>query len=175
MIRRWRRHRVHAPAERNITAFMNLMVILVPFLLITAVFSHLAILELDLPTAKPDQPLVPPLALEVTVRTDRLEVADHGRKSMMLPDKNGGHDYHALDQILKQIKSVRPQEKAITLLLESDTDYDTLVQVMDKVRSTRVVQAASVVEAELFPDISIGDATGPGAQTNQDHEGGAPR
>ena len=28
------------PAEINITAFMNLMVILVPFLLITAVFSH---------------------------------------------------------------------------------------------------------------------------------------
>jgi len=29
-------------AELNITAFMNLMVILVPFLLITAVFSRLA-------------------------------------------------------------------------------------------------------------------------------------
>jgi biopolymer transport protein ExbD len=36
-------------AELNITAFMNLMVILVPFLLITAVFSRLAILELNLP------------------------------------------------------------------------------------------------------------------------------
>ncbi|MEM7805474.1 MAG: biopolymer transporter ExbD, partial [Pseudomonadota bacterium] len=37
--------------ELNITAFMNLMVILVPFLLITAVFSRLAILELNLPGA----------------------------------------------------------------------------------------------------------------------------
>jgi len=45
------------------------------------------------------------------------------------------------------------------LLLERNTEYDTLIQVMDKVRSTRVVQAASVVEAELFPDISIADAT----------------
>ncbi|HSN50904.1 MAG TPA: biopolymer transporter ExbD, partial [Woeseiaceae bacterium] len=36
-------------AELNITAFMNLMVILVPFLLITAVFSRLAVLELNLP------------------------------------------------------------------------------------------------------------------------------
>ena len=35
--------------ELNITAFMNLMVILVPFLLITAVFSRLTILELNLP------------------------------------------------------------------------------------------------------------------------------
>ncbi|HZD54071.1 MAG TPA: biopolymer transporter ExbD, partial [Woeseiaceae bacterium] len=36
-------------AELNITVFMNLMVILVPFLLITAVFSRLAVLELNLP------------------------------------------------------------------------------------------------------------------------------
>ncbi|MBI1196071.1 MAG: biopolymer transporter ExbD [Gammaproteobacteria bacterium] len=160
MIRRWRRHRAHAPAEMNITAFMNLMVILVPFLLITAVFSHFAILELELPKAGADEPPVPPLALEVTVRADRLEVADHGRKSLLLPDRDGRHDYHGLDQVLQQIKSARPEEKAITLLLEHDTDYDTLVQVMDRVRSTRVVVAASVVEAELFPDISIGDATG---------------
>ena len=38
-------------AELNITAFMNLMVILVPFLLITAVFSRITILELNLPVA----------------------------------------------------------------------------------------------------------------------------
>ena len=36
-------------AELNITAFMNLKVILVPFLLITAVFSRLEVLELNLP------------------------------------------------------------------------------------------------------------------------------
>ena len=51
MIRRRRGGRRHNDdtAELNITAFMNLMVILVPFLLITAVFSRLAILELNLP------------------------------------------------------------------------------------------------------------------------------
>jgi biopolymer transport protein ExbD len=45
-------------AELNITAFMNLMVILVPFLLITAVFSRLAILELNLPgsSTEPSEP-----------------------------------------------------------------------------------------------------------------------
>ena len=44
-----RRHRRKETAEMNITAFMNLMVILVPFLLITAVFSRLTILQLNLP------------------------------------------------------------------------------------------------------------------------------
>ncbi|MBA1331805.1 biopolymer transporter ExbD, partial [Candidatus Endoriftia persephone str. Guaymas] len=37
---RRRSRRLHEEAELNITAFMNLMVILVPFLLITASFSR---------------------------------------------------------------------------------------------------------------------------------------
>ncbi|WP_455199249.1 ExbD/TolR family protein, partial [Kaarinaea lacus] len=36
--------------ELNITAFMNLMVVLVPFLLISAVFSQMTILDLNLPS-----------------------------------------------------------------------------------------------------------------------------
>ena len=46
---RLHRMRRRDPAEMNITAFMNLMVILVPFLLITAVFSRLAVMQLALP------------------------------------------------------------------------------------------------------------------------------
>jgi len=49
---RRRIRRQNDPVELDITAFMNLMVILVPFLLITAVFSRMAILELNLPSAE---------------------------------------------------------------------------------------------------------------------------
>ena len=45
------------PAQLDITAFMNLMVILVPFLLITAVFSRIAVLDLSLPRAGADKSL----------------------------------------------------------------------------------------------------------------------
>ena len=71
-------------AELNITAFMNLMVILVPFLLITAVFSRLAILELNLPgsSSEPVEPQEQTFQLEVTVRTDRLEVGDRHRTAL---------------------------------------------------------------------------------------------
>jgi len=44
------------------------------------------------------------------------------------------------------------------VLAEPNTPYDTLVQVMDAVRAGRTVQGAAVVHAELFPNISIGDA-----------------
>ena len=37
--------------EIDVTTFLNLMVVLVPFLLITAVLSRLTIVELNLPSA----------------------------------------------------------------------------------------------------------------------------
>jgi hypothetical protein len=59
---------------------------------------------------------------------------------------------------LQQVKARFPEKIDATLLLEADTPYDTLVQVMDKVRAAPVVQAGSVHMAELFPEIAIGDA-----------------
>ena len=41
---------------------------------------------------------------------------------------------------------------------EPGTDYQTLVSVMDTVREYPAVIAASLVDAVLFPDISLGDA-----------------
>jgi len=44
------------------------------------------------------------------------------------------------------------------LLAEPNTDYQTLVTVMDTVRIYPAVVAASLVDAVLFPDISLGEA-----------------
>ena len=43
-------------------------------------------------------------------------------------------------------------------LLEADIEYDTLVQVMDRVRIEEQIEDAAIVRSDLFPDISIGDA-----------------
>ena len=45
------RRRTGDPPELDMTTFLNLMVVLVPFLLITAVFSRITIVELSLPSA----------------------------------------------------------------------------------------------------------------------------
>lgn len=143
----------------NITAFMNLMVILVPFLLITAVFSRVAILELTLPSeSAAEEPPAQGLQLEITVRADRIEIADASGPPVVIAGKGGTHDYRTLSDSLRRLKERYPDHTAATLLLEQDVSYDTLVQVMDAVRVARGVQAAAVVKTELFPDISIGDA-----------------
>lgn len=146
--------------EMNITAFMNLMVALVPFLLITAVFSRLSILELNLPSGAPPPPDSPQtFELEVVVHKDRIVVADRGTGPLgTFPLAGNGHDFAALRAKLKAVKAQFPDLIAATILLEPDTSYDTVVQVMDTVRTFPAQQGSAWVQAELFPEISVGDA-----------------
>ena len=164
MIRRRRGGRRHNEdtAELNITAFMNLMVILVPFLLITAVFSRLAILELNLPgsSTEPVEPQDQTFQLEVIVRKDKIEIGDRNQGLLgVYPNvEDGVYDYTALSTKLSELKDRYPTKTDASILLEADIAYDTLVQVMDRGRVEEEVDEDSVVRNELFPDISIGDA-----------------
>jgi biopolymer transport protein ExbD len=160
MRRRFRNRHRQDPVELNITAFMNLMVILVPFLLITAVFSRMAILELNLPTAetvvKEEEP---EFALEVIVRTDSIQVGDRNAGVLnQLPVVDGKYDLDGLNNYLKRVKANFPDQLAVTLLLESDVDYEVLIQVMDATRTYKIEEPGEFKRAELFPEISIGDA-----------------
>jgi biopolymer transport protein ExbD len=149
-------------AELNITAFMNLMVILVPFLLITAVFSRLAVLELNLPGSSTEavDPQEQTFQLEIIVRGDKIEIGDRNQGLLGVYPKtpNGEYDYDALSEKLSQLKERYPQKTDASILLEQDIEYDTLVQVMDRVRVEEAIEDDSVVRHDLFPDISIGDA-----------------
>jgi biopolymer transport protein ExbD len=144
----------------NITAFMNLMVILVPFLLITAVFTRLTVHELNLPPSgggptdgKKE------LQLEITIRADVLEIGERSGGVMRRIDKTAkGYDLETLTLTLRQVKERFPDKTNATILLEPDTAYDTLVQVMDAVRQYEVKQNGTSVRYELFPDVGIGDA-----------------
>jgi biopolymer transport protein ExbD len=155
---RIRRHRIPS-SEMNITAFMNLMVILVPFLLITAVFTRLTILELNLPAGGASGPDLKTLQLEIIIRADALEIGERNAGVLKRIDKTDkGYDYKALSQTLQSVKEKFPDKTQATILSEPNTPYDILVQVMDTVRVVSSAQGGSVVKYELFPDISIGDA-----------------
>lgn len=163
--RRGRRRHNSDTAELNITAFMNLMVILVPFLLITAVFSRLAILELNLPgpSNEPVDQEELTFQLEITVREDKIEVGDRNVGALgVYPADENGYDFEALSKKLAEIKKSYPAKTDAAILLESDIPYDTVVQVMDRVRVAETIEDGDIVRTELFPDISIGDAPAAG-------------
>ncbi len=160
-MKRISKKRVEAVVELNITAFMNLMVILVPFLLITAVFSRITVLELNLPAlnAKENQQEKIKLQLELVLRKDSFDIQDANLGVIKrFPRSNEETKWTKFTDILVEIKSRFPETKSITLLLEPGINYKTLITVMDHVRSADVIQFTSVETVELFPNISIGDA-----------------
>jgi biopolymer transport protein ExbD len=161
--RRTRKHRHKDAEELNITAFMNLMVVLTPFLLITAVFSRLAILELNLPASQSQAVVdeVPQFKLEITVRDSGIEVGDRNAGTLSQIEKQG--DDYRLDELsayLARIKQQFPDKADATLLLEPDVSYQLLVAVMDRVRiaESRDPTDNRLLKSDLFPEVSIGDA-----------------
>jgi len=156
-----RRQRQTETAELNITAFMNLMVILVPFLLITAVFSRLAILELNLPGSSSEvtDPQEPTFNLEITVRADQIEVGDRNQGALgVYQNTVDGYDFDAVSTKLAEIKAQYPELTDASILLESDIDYATIVKVMDLVRVKETIVDGKIVRDELFVNQSVGDA-----------------
>jgi biopolymer transport protein ExbD len=158
-----RRRRLRTTAAHlEITAFINLIVVLVPFLLSTAVFTRLAVMDLTLPApsaAVLDTLSADKLQLEVVVRADALEVGDRvGGLIQRIARGPKGHDLPALSALMVQIKGRFPQQQDAAVLAEPDTPYEQIVQVMDAVRSHVTAQGAKVLRAELFPRIAIGDA-----------------
>ena len=158
---RQRRQDRGAAEDLDVTAFMNLMIVLVPFLLITAVFSRMTILELDLPSSSQTVTETPQaINLEIVVRQATIEVADRGSGLLRaFPDKDGDRDYEGLTRFLvDEIKPRFPDLMAATILVEPDISYDTVVQVMDLTRVRTVIEGSRTFQLELFPEISIGDA-----------------
>ena len=69
-----------------------------------------------------------------------------------------GSHLQQVSDILQQIKARLPDKQDITLLLETDIEYQRLVEMMDTLRVAQVEQDDEMITAELFPVISIGDA-----------------
>jgi biopolymer transport protein ExbD len=156
--RKLARH-MRKPAELLLVPMIDIFTVLVTFLLMTAVFSRTVILQLNLPASQTEFRDPPPgLQLEVMVRKSGMVVADRNSGPLApLPNTAAGYDYDGLTNYLKRVKAKFPEKTDASILLESDTPYDILVQVMDRVRVFETRQGLNTVQAELFPDISIGD------------------
>jgi biopolymer transport protein ExbD len=179
-MKRIRRNRNQQDVDLDITAFMNLMIVLVPVLLLGMVFSQITVLDLTLPDAVvSDSPSNDdaPKRIELLIRDDALivnypEGTQLKRIPKVIAEVEEGeelvdadvlvHDFKFLSLVLQEVKRQLREKsienKAITILSEPDTSYQSIVTAMDTVRSYKAVVAASVVDAELFPEVSFGDA-----------------
>jgi biopolymer transport protein ExbD len=160
-----RRHhykrRVSSTYDIDVTTFLNLMVVLIPFLLITAVFSRLMIVELNLPSsAGGASNSADGFRVEIIVRKEGMEISNGTAIIATIPKKEEEFDFDALSNMMVELKREYPDHESASVLMEARIPYDYLIQVMDVVRSVKV---PTEVEEEfelyaLFSEISVGDA-----------------
>jgi biopolymer transport protein ExbD len=163
-----RRHRriKTQDAELDITSFMNLMIVLVPVLLLSLVFSQVRILNLQLPVtaqAQDEKIIDEPKLLELVISKTGFELNyPSGISLKKFELTESGYNFALLSTYLQDLKLTFQQNNIekndILILLTPDVDYQTIVTAMDTVKSFKAVVAANLVDAELFPQISLGDA-----------------
>jgi biopolymer transport protein ExbD len=145
----------------NLTPMMDVFTVLVVFLLITAVFTSITIMDLSVPTSAGGAAANRPnFAIEVIVRKSGLEIANGRSVAAAIPKVDGKYDLKKLSEMLVSLKAQYPEKEDATVLMEPKVEYDNLIQVMDAVRVAEVQLEGSkeVEKTVLFPKISIGDA-----------------
>jgi biopolymer transport protein ExbD len=163
----YRRRTRQQASDLDMTTFLNLMVVLVPFLLITAVFSRITIVELNLPSATGGAAATDPtFRIEVIVRELGLEISNGTSVIAAIPKVDDEYDLGTLSEMVMALKQENPDSNDASVLLEPDIEYDHLIQVMDVVRSAALPaeeepetgEPVQLTRIALFTDISIGDA-----------------
>ena len=156
MFKRVTRHK-RKPGELLLVPMIDIFTVLVTFLLMTAVFSRITIVELDLPSSASAAVSEPAFRLEVIVREEGFELTNGSARIAAIPKLDGEYDLKTLSQLALSLKRDHPDADDASVLLEPEIAYDHLIQVMDAIRS-----AEAPVEADpriaLFTDIAVGDA-----------------
>ncbi len=158
-----RRHR-ETEFELDLTTFINLMVVLLSFLLISSVVREVSVLQVNLPahasgknsaSAPPKKPLI----LEIMLYPHHLLVADRQTGPLKdIPDVHNQHDFASLSVYLQQVKTQYPAIREASILSQPTTAYDDLVHAMDAVRYHDEEVGSNTIHSALFPDIALGDA-----------------
>jgi len=136
------RTRKQEDVDVNIIPVMNIFLLLIPFLLLTAAFVRLAVVELSLPSLNKgrgsqtienrDKLVLVILAIKET----GFQLKAQGFKFDPLYKINNKYDYKRLVEQLKQIKQRHPYAEDIFISPESKVKYDIIIKVMDRCRET---------------------------------------
>lgn len=176
MIGRQKRHK-KPDAELDITSFLNLMIVLVPVLLMMMVFSKITVIELSLPglesMGEPSQIENQQIELVVTPQGSAVYfpsgyLVEQIPAVSNLTTGESGNDWAKIQFVLKQIKQTLlakgAEKNDIVLMIDDQLDYQSVVTLIEQVRSYKEVVAASVVDAALFPEVSFAEAPADMAQ-----------
>ena len=154
--RAMRRAKRRRGTELNLVSMIDVLTVLVFFLLVNQI--GVSVLGIELPGPPVASAELPPQQqdLSVIVREGGLTLADNNAPLAEYPKTEAGYEYTALVAKLLELKQAAPDDKRISLMLEPGIAYETLVALMDAVRSDSSMPGSS--GAELYPQVSVGIA-----------------
>src|SRR3954464_7667821 len=139
-------------AELNLVPYIDLLTCMVAFLLITAVWSQLARLQVTQKgqgQAGEDTPPEKVFKLQVVVTSEGYNIiADQDQQP--LPKRGEAYDFEKLGAELKKIKDLHPDKPDVQIMSEDAIKFEVLVKTMDQAMTAR------------FPDVSLMDSGGAG-------------
>jgi biopolymer transport protein ExbD len=148
----------------NLVAMIDMFTVLVFFLLVTStqiLFVDTRALGLSLPGAPTAAAEAPPRQdIEIVVRAASIDIGDSAGG---LIESVPVADLARMQAVLVELKRRAPEVRKVSVLAEEDISYQTLVSVLDRIRSYPAPSAGQArggagTQAELFPEIALGDA-----------------
>lgn len=127
-----------ANVELNLVPIIDLMSVLITFLLITAVWTQISMIQLGSSIygkkTENQDPTPPPPQADIPLR---LDVKDFGFRVIIgadtfsIPKSNDTYDYPALSERLKSIKEKYPEKSDGVITVDEVLPYENLITGMD--------------------------------------------
>jgi biopolymer transport protein ExbD len=145
-------------AELLLVPMIDVFTVLVTFLLMTAVFSRITVMQIDLPSSVSTKSSEPKFRLEVIVRQDGFELTDGKQAIGTIPKLRGEYDVNGLTERVLAVKREHPMSEDASVLSEAKVPYDELIQAMDAIRSAELPASDALVAAQVVPGTPAGAA-----------------
>lgn len=164
---RLKRRETEEDCEPNLVPIMNMFLVLIPFLLMSASFYHIKAVNTSVPVLaesinNAEEEKFISVTVIVELKKDSLNVSAMSDKltseelkqfkTLFSVDSKGDYPLENFSAHLQGIKSQYPKSDTLILIPNDNTDYDTIIHAMDTARRAD--------EITLFPNVVLSGSVG---------------
>ena len=152
----------------NLVPIMNLFVVLIPFLLMSAAFFHISVINASVPAlqkektdlAKSDVAVtmmvrMKPEAFTITASSDTLPRSELDKLRAEIPREGEGKGLQEFSDHMLACKQRYPKSETMLLVPDASIEYQEVIGAMDSGRWTELVQEGATVRYDMFPNVVI--------------------
>ncbi len=158
-----RKARTEEDVEVNMVPIMNMFLVLIPFLLMSASFFHLKAIKTSAPVqgesiVNDEMEKDKRVTVIAEIKENRIHLSANSEvvlyedlKKLEYQIKNGKQKNYQFDQmtlVLQKIKESYPLSDTVIIVPDRDVEYDTIIQAMDAARYSQS-------SFDLFPNVVL--------------------